>query len=172
MLTLLKLVQSLVRALHCEGTPQQVAAGIALGAALGLTPLASPHNLVVVAAIALLRVSVPGALLGFLVALPFGFILDPVFDTIGGALLMESPALAPAWTGVYNTPVLSLARLNNTVVLGSLVAWAVLAAPLYFLAGAGVRAYRATLGPRIEQSKAMKAFRASKLYNFYRLFQP
>jgi uncharacterized protein (TIGR03546 family) len=171
MLTLLKLVQSLIRALHSEGTPQQVAAGIALGAALGLTPLLSLHNLVIVAAIALLRVSVPGAILGWLVAIPFGFLLDPAFDALGRALLLDTTALAVVWTAIYNTPVLSLGQLNNTVVLGSVVGWALLTVPVYFLARLGVGQYRATLGPRIERSKAMKAFRATKLYNLYRLFE-
>src|SRR5690349_8776329 len=44
MLALLKLVQSIIKTLHSEGTPGQVAAGIALGAALGLTPLVNAHN--------------------------------------------------------------------------------------------------------------------------------
>ena len=47
MLALLKLIQSLIKTLHSAGTPGQVAAGMALGSALGLTPLLSLHNLVV-----------------------------------------------------------------------------------------------------------------------------
>jgi uncharacterized protein (DUF2062 family) len=43
---LLKLLQSLVKALNSDGTPGQVAAGIALGAVFGLTPLMNLHNLV------------------------------------------------------------------------------------------------------------------------------
>ena len=49
MLTLLKLLQSIIKTLHSEGTPGQVAAGIALGSALGLTPLMNLHNLLVFA---------------------------------------------------------------------------------------------------------------------------
>ena len=64
MLVLLKLLQSLVRTLHSDGTPAQIAAGVALGAALGLTPLLSLHNLFVVAALALLNVSFGAGLLG------------------------------------------------------------------------------------------------------------
>ena len=172
MFTLLKLLQSLVRALHSEGTPQQVAAGIALGSALGLTPLLSLHNLLIVAAIFLLRVSVPGAILGWLIALPLGFLLDPLFDTAGSALLIDAGPLQPVWTAIYNTPVLSLSNVNNTVVLGSVVAWLLLAFPIFLLARAGVRRYRATLGPRIERSRAVRAVRATKLYNLFRLFQP
>jgi uncharacterized protein (DUF2062 family) len=44
MLTLLELLQSLVKTLHSDGTPTQIAAGVALGAALGLTPIANLHN--------------------------------------------------------------------------------------------------------------------------------
>jgi KUP system potassium uptake protein len=47
MLALLKLLQSLFKTLHSDGSPAQVAAGIALGACLGLTPLLNGHNLVV-----------------------------------------------------------------------------------------------------------------------------
>jgi uncharacterized protein (TIGR03546 family) len=171
-LTLLKLLQSFVRALHSDGTPQQVAAGFALGAALGLTPLMSLHNLLVIAAIFLLRVSVPGAILGWLIMLPLGFLLDPLFDAAGNALLIDAGQLQPVWTALYNTPVLSLSNVNNTVVLGSVVGWLVLAFPIFLLARAGVRRYRATLGPRIERSRAVRAVRATKLYNLYRLFQP
>ena len=42
---LLKLLQSLVKALHSDGTPGQLAAGLALGSILGLTPLLNLHNL-------------------------------------------------------------------------------------------------------------------------------
>jgi len=41
---LLKLFQSLIRTLHSEGTPGQLAAAVALGAILGLTPLWNRHN--------------------------------------------------------------------------------------------------------------------------------
>ena len=43
---LLKLIQSLIKALHSEGTPGQLAAGLALGSILGLTPLWNLHNAV------------------------------------------------------------------------------------------------------------------------------
>ena len=64
MLALLKLLQSLIKTLHSDGTPGQVAAGMALGAVLGLTPLMNVHNLVILALILVLNVSFGGALLG------------------------------------------------------------------------------------------------------------
>lgn len=172
MLTLIKLIQSLVKALNSEGTPGQVAAGVALGAAFGLTPLLSLHNLVLVAVLFLFNVSLPGALLGWLVFVPVGFVLDPLFDRVGQWLLLGTSALHGFWTAVYNMPVLSLANLTNTIVLGSLLVWAMLALPVFFLARWGIGRYRATVYQRLRASKVFRAVTASKLYNVYRMFRP
>ena len=172
MLTLLKLLQSLIKTLHSEGTPGQVAAGIALGSVLGLTPLMNVHNLLIVALILVLNVSVGGALLGWALFLPLGFALDPVFDRIGRQLLLETPALDPIWTAWFNTPVLPYTNFNNTIVLGSFVAWLVLALPIFFAARYGVARYRATLGERVRRSRFYNAVTASKAYNVYTWFRP
>src|SRR6266516_1300612 len=118
MFSLIKLIQSLVGALHSEGTPGQLAAGIVLGSFLGLTPLVNIHNAVIFAALVLLNVS-------------FGFLLDPLFDWIGHTLLF-TPSLTPVFTSLYNMPVIPLTNFNNTVVLGSFVFAVLFALPLYF----------------------------------------
>lgn len=172
MLTLIKTIQYLIKALNSEGTPGQVAAGIAVGAALGLTPLVNLHNVLILAAVMLLNVSAPGALLGWLLFVPLGFALDPVFDAIGTALLLDTPALTGLWAAMYNTPVLALFDFHNTIVVGSLAGWVVLAFPIFFLARWGVARYRATIYLKIKDAKFMKAVQASKVYNVYRLFRP
>jgi uncharacterized protein (TIGR03546 family) len=168
----LKLLQSLVKTLHSEGTPGQVAAGIALGSILGLTPLLNLHNAVVFALIVLLNVSFPAAMLGWALFIPVGFLLDPAFDWIGRVLLLETGALRPLWTALYNLPVVPLANFNNTVVLGSVVVSALLWLPLFFASRWGVTRYRATVAERIRRSRLYRAVAASKLYNVYRLFRP
>ena len=171
MLATLKLLQSLVKTLHSEGTPGQIAAGVALGAALGLTPLTSAHNLVVVLLLMALNVSFGAGLLGWALFVPVGFLLDPAFDAIGRRLL-EHPGLAPLWTAWYNTPVLPYTEFNNSVVLGSVVGWLLLFLPIFLLARALVVRYRATLGARVRQSRWYRAVTASRAYNVYRWFQP
>jgi uncharacterized protein (TIGR03546 family) len=171
MLTLLKLIQSIIKTLHSEGTPGQVAVGIALGAALGLTPLMNLHNLLVFSLIVLLNVSFGGGMLGWALFVPLGFLLDPVFDRIGLSLL-QAPSLRPLWTSWYNTPLVPYTNFNNTVVLGSVVSWLVLAVPIFFAARWGIARYRATIGERVRQSKFYKAVTASQVYNWYRLFRP
>jgi uncharacterized protein (TIGR03546 family) len=172
MYALIKLIQSLVKALNSEGTPGQVAAGIAMGACLGLTPLLNLHNLLVVGAIMFFRVSVPGATLGWLLFTPVGFLLDPVFDRVGTALLVDSAALQAVWSSAYNAPIVALANPTNTIVVGSLVGWVVLAVPIFFLARAGVGWYRRTIYERYKDAKLFRALRASKIYNAYQLFRP
>ena len=172
MLALLKLVQSIIRTLHSEGTPTQVALGVALGAALGLTPLVSVHNLVVLTLILMLNVSFGGAMLGWALFVPLGFLLDPAFNRIGRWLLLDTPALQPTWVAWYNSPLTPYTNFNNTIVLGSVVAWLVLFVPIALLARAGVKAYRATLGERVRRSRLYQTVTASKAYNVYTWFKP
>jgi uncharacterized protein (TIGR03546 family) len=172
MLAILKLLQSLVSTLHSEGTPGQIAAGITLGAALGLTPLVNVHNAVIFALVLVLNVSFGAAMLGWALCVPLGFLLDPLFHRVGHALLLDTPALTPFWTRLYNLPVLPYANFNNTVVLGSFVSWLVLTPLIYFLSRLAVLQYRARFAERIERSAFMRAMKASKAYNVYRWFQP
>jgi len=168
----LKLLQSLFKALNSEGTPGQVAAGIALGAVFGLTPLMNVHNLVLFVLAVILNVSFPGVMLGWAVFLPFGFALDPVFDAVGRQLLVGIPALLPLWTWAYNTPIVALTNFNNTIVLGSVVVWAVSLLPLFFLLRWLVGKYRATVYAKLQRTKLFKAVKASKVYNIYVMFRP
>src|SRR5919205_1068731 len=171
MLGLLKLIQSIIKTLHSAGPPGQVAAGMALGSALGLTPLMNLHNLVIFALLVLLNVSFGGGMLGWMLFVPVGFLLDPLFDRIGLSLL-TAPSLRPLWTDLTNTPVLPYTNFNNSVVLGSFVGWLVLAVPIFFAARYGVSRYRATLGARVRQSRLYKAVTASQVYNIYKMFRP
>jgi uncharacterized protein (TIGR03546 family) len=171
MFTLIKLIQSLFGALHSEGTPGQLAAGIVLGAFLGLTPLFNLHNAVVFALLVLLNVSFAGGLLGWALFVPVGFLLDPLFDWIGHSLLL-APSLRGLWTSMYNMPIVPLTNFNNTVVLGSLVFALLSAVPLFFLLRWAVARYRVTVGERVRQSRFYKAVTASKVYNVYKLFRP
>ena len=171
MLALLKLIQSIIKTLHSAGTPGQVAAGMALGSALGLTPLMNLHNLVIFSLLVLLNVSFGGGMLGWAMFVPIGFLLDPLFDKVGLSLL-TAPSLRPLWTNWTNTPILPFTSFNNTVVLGSVVSWLLLAVPIFFATRYGVARYRATVGERVRQSRFYKAVTASQVYNIYKMFRP
>jgi uncharacterized protein (TIGR03546 family) len=167
----LKLLQSLVKALNSEGTPGQVAAGIALGAALGVTPLMNVHNLVLFALALILNVSFPGVMLGWAAFVPVGFALDPVFDAIGRLLLQGTPPLVPLWTWAYNTPIVALTNFNNTIVLGSVVFWLAAFLPIFFAGRWLIAKYRDHVYERLRRTRVFKAVAASRLYNLYTLFR-
>lgn len=171
MLALIKLIQSIIKTLHSAGTPGQVAAGMALGSVLGLTPLMNVHNLIIFSLLVLLNVSFGGGMLGWMLFVPVGFLLDPLFDRIGLSLL-TAPSLRPLWTDLTNTPVLPYTNFNNSVVLGSFVGWVVLAIPIFFAARYGVARYRATVGERVRRSRFYRAVTASQAYNLYKMFRP
>ena len=122
----------------------QLAAACALGAALGLTPLFSLHNLVLLMAPIVLRLPVSAFLMAWLAAIPVGFLLDPVFHGLGSALL-SSEFLTPLWIWATNAPLVPLTRFNNTVTLGSFVSWASATVPLFLLSRRGVATYRGGL---------------------------
>ncbi|MEO8200333.1 MAG: TIGR03546 family protein [Gemmatimonadota bacterium] len=172
MLAILKLLQSLFKTLHSDGSPSQVAAGVALGACLGLTPLLNLHNLVVFALIVILNVSFGGGMLGWAIFTPIGFLLDPLFDRLGHLLLLDSPALRPLWLTWFNSPWVPYTNFNNTVVLGSFVSWVLLFVPILFLSRWALIRYRATLGERVRQSRFYQVVTASRAYNVYRWFRP
>jgi len=169
---LLRLLQKLIATLNSEGTPGQVAAGIALGSIFGLTPFMNLHNMLMFAGIALFNVSFPAAMLGWIIFEPIGFFLDPVFDSLGSAMLMRTPDLVPTWTTLYNLPIVPLSNYNNTVVLGSLVGWLALCIPIFFVARIGVARYREVVLSRLKKTKIYQMVKASKIYNLYRLFRP
>ena len=172
MLALLKFLQSLAKTLHSEGTPTQIGLGVALGAALGLTPIANAHNLLVLLLLAVLNVSFGAGMLAWGIFVPVGFMLDPVFDRVGHWLLVDATSLRPLWTTWDNTPVLALTNFNNTVVLGSVGVWLALFVPLWLASRLAVVRYRTTVGDRIRQSHFYKVLSASSLYNVYRWFRP
>ncbi len=171
MYALLRLIQKLIATLNSDGTPGQVAAGIAVGTVFGLTPLISLHNLLILGIVILVRVTLPAVMLGWMVAIPLGFAFDPLFHSFGQTMLRDLQ-LRVVWVEMTNTPVLALFRLNNSVVLGSLVNWMIAALPIYFVARWLVGKYRVTIYARLRKSKLFKWLRATRVYNFYRWFVP
>jgi uncharacterized protein (TIGR03546 family) len=167
----LKFLQTLFKALNSDGTPGQVGMGMAVGLCFGLTPLVSLHNLLVLAVAMLTTLSFPGVFLGWAIATPLGFLLDPVFDRIGMALLTND-ALAPMFVWIVNTPIIALSRLNNTIVLGSLVSWLVLLVPSYFLFKVLVRRYRADVYAHVQKWKVVQVIKGSKAFELYQSWWP
>ena len=164
---LIKLLSKFVKVLRSAESPNQIAWGFALGVILGLTPLWSLHNLVVIALIICLRVNISAAMLAFVIFSFFSWLLDPLFHAVGFGVLVQIPFLQPVWTVLYNLSVAPFTRFNNTVVMGSLLCSLVLMIPNYFLFKAFVIRYRESWSVTIQKWKIVQILKGSKIVRFY-----
>jgi uncharacterized protein (TIGR03546 family) len=163
---LLKQIFGFLKLLNSETGHNQLAAGIACGFILGMSPMLSLQAFLVFLVIFFFRVQMGAA---FLAAFFFAFLrwcLDPIFDNIGQAAL-ENEGLHGLWTAMYNMPLVPLTRFNNSIVLGAGIV-TILASPfVYFISKALIIKYRQTVVERFKQSKFWKAVKATSLYSWY-----
>src|SRR5688572_30241055 len=96
-------LQKLVRALNDNTSPNQLAAGFALGALIGLLP---GFNLLVIGVwlvVLLLQVHIGMALASAVIFAIIAAITDPLFEKLGLYLLTDVSPLKGVWTTLYNT---------------------------------------------------------------------
>ncbi len=121
------------QALVFGSTPGRIAWAFALGSIAGWTPFLCLHNVIVLALLFIFKIPLLAALAGFAAAGLIALALNPLFHSIGYAVLVHVPFLKPLWTWMYNAPLAPLFRLNNTVVMGSLLFSLVLFVPTVLL---------------------------------------
>jgi uncharacterized protein (TIGR03546 family) len=163
---LLKQIFALFKMLNSETGTNQIAAGVAAGFILGMTPAFSLQTLLVFLVIFFFRVQIGAA---FLTAFFFkfaAFLLDPVFHQVGMSVL-ESPGLKPIFTTLYNMPIVPFTRFYNTIVMGSAVV-TILAAPFMFIfSRVLIKKYRHSVVERFKTTKFWKAIQATSIYKWY-----
>ncbi|MFO7604922.1 MAG: TIGR03546 family protein [Desulfurivibrionaceae bacterium] len=164
---MLKLIARLLKVLNSENDPGQISLGFCFAMIIGLTPLMTLHNILVIFLVCILRANLSAFLLGFMVFTGIAYLLDPLFDRLGLVLLTADP-LEPLWTSMYNLTLFRLESFNNSIVMGSLVFSLVLFIPMYFLFNLLIVKYRDHLLSWIQKSRVMKFFMASKFYQVYK----
>ena len=163
---MIELIARLIKILNSESEPGQISLAFCCSMVAGLTPALSPHNLVVLLVVLLLRVNLSAFILGWLFFSAVAYLLDPLFHLIGMGLL-RADALEGMWTGLYDIAVLRLTRFNNTVVMGSLVFALAGFVPLYYLSNMLIGRYRDQVLARLRNTRWMTAVKATKLYSVY-----
>ncbi|MBI2386754.1 MAG: TIGR03546 family protein [Elusimicrobia bacterium] len=162
----LRLLKDLVAALHGGADPRHLAAGFALGAAIGLIPKGNLFAVVFLLLFFALRLNKGLALMSAFFFTPVGYAVDGLAHEIGLALL-KAPALAGLWTALYDLPIVPLTRFNNTVVLGNLVLGLALFAPLHFFFLRFVTWYEANLAAEVERLKAVQWLKGLRWFQVY-----
>lgn len=162
----LRLLKDIIGSLHGGSDPRHLAAGFALGAALGLVPKGNLFAAAFFLLFFILRLNKGAALLSATLFTPVGYLVDAPAHRTGLALL-KAEALRGLWTALYDLPIVPLTRFNNTVVLGNLVFGGILYIPLYFAFLRFVVWYNKNLAPKVEKFKIVQAFKAQGWYQTY-----
>lgn len=156
--------------LNSETGHNQIAAGIALGFVLGLSPALSLQSFLVFLLIFLFRIQLGAALLSAFFFKFAGYALDPIADPLGRWIL-ELPSLRPLFVDLYNMPLVPLTRFNNSIVMGSGFLALALSPLLFIGSRLIILKYRTIIVARFQNSKLWKAFAATSLYKWYNTYQ-
>lgn len=153
----------LVRVISSEVSPMQISLGFALSMIIGLTPLLSVHNLLVIFFLLILRINIGAFMMGWAFFTGMAYLFDPWFHELG-AYILNMPDMNNHFTQMYNSPFWRITRFNNTIVMGSLVASLVLFVPFVIILNILVRQYRTNVVAYLNQKRWFKVIQ-SKMFS-------
>ena len=159
-------IAKILKVLNSETAPGQISLALCFALIVGLTPLYSLHNLLVLLLVLFLRVNLSAFIVGWVFFSGVAYILDPVFHRIGLALL-TAPSLQGLWTSLYNILIFRFAKFNNSIVMGSVLFSLIFFLPVYFLSNMLINKYRDHILAWIRNTRLMQVLKGSKLYQAY-----
>ncbi len=163
---MLRFLAKALKVLNSETDPGQISLALVLALVMGFTPFWSPHNLVVLFLVLVLRANLSTFILGLAFFGSLAFFLDPLFHRFGIVLLTADP-FTGFWTTLYNTVPGRLDRINNTVVAGSLVLSLLFTVPVFLFFNLLIRKYRERVRGWVEKSRLAQAIKANRFYRIY-----
>jgi uncharacterized protein (TIGR03546 family) len=166
MTLLLKQFFQLLKLLNSETGTYQIAWGVAFGFVLGMTPAFSLQTILVFIILLFFRVQMGAAFVAAFFFKFIAFLLDPIFHSIGAAVL-SNEGLKPLLTSLYNMPIVPWTRFYNTIVMGSGVVSLLLTPLVFYISLYLVKKYRKNVYERFKQSKFFKAIQATSFYKWY-----
>lgn len=164
---MIRAIITLLRVLNSEAAPAQIGLALAFALIMGLTPLWSLHNLVVLLLALVLRVNLSAFLLGTAFFSGLAYLLDSLFHRVGLAVL-TAPALEGVFTVLYNSTLWRIERFNNSIVMGSLLVSLALFVPTVLALNWAIRQYRAHVLARVKRLRVVQALTATKFAQMYR----
>ncbi|RMG06907.1 MAG: TIGR03546 family protein [Planctomycetota bacterium] len=160
---IVKQLRKLVRLMLSETAPASIAVGLAAGTFLGLPPLLAAHTLLVVLLVLVFRTNLSATLcsagLCKLLSLPLAEALHRL-----GASLLRADGLRGFWTSLLAVPGAPWFRFNDSLVLGSLLAAALLSPFAFALGFWGTRWLRRVLTERRQQHWLAKLLLRSRIF--------
>lgn len=166
MTLLLKQIFQLLKLLNSDTGTNQIAAGIAVGFILGMSPAFSLQAIIIVILMLLFRIQVGAALVSAFFFKFIAYALDPAFDALGTQVL-EMEALRTLFTTLYNLPIIPFTRFNNSIVMGAGIIGFALSPLIFVFSRIFVQKYRKNVVERFQDSKLWKMLKATSLYKWY-----
>lgn len=166
---MLRTLARLLAALNSESEPRQISLAVGLAMVMGLTPLASLHNVLVLALALVLRTNLSAFLVGWIVFSGVAYAVDPVSHALG-LWLLTAPALEPLWTAMYGSTFWRLTHFNDSIVMGSLVLSLALFVPVLWATERAVVQYRARVLAWVRRTRLATFLRATRFWRLYRQF--
>lgn len=163
---MLTLLAKLFKALNSDSSPRQISIAVVLGLIVGLSPLFSLHNLVIVFVVLFIRMNIGSFILSFGIFSAISYLFSFAIVAVGESLLTAS-SLQSLFTSLYQISIFKLAHWHHTYTLGAVVVSAVLAIPLFFICNILITKYRVHVKAFIERFKIVKALKASSFYRVY-----
>lgn len=160
------LLANILKILNSEAEPGQISLALCFSLVMGFSPLFSIFTLITLFLVLFIRVNLSAFLLGWGAFSLIGFVLDPVFHSLGLAIL-HAHALEGLFTAMYNIPFFRVLAFNNSLVMGSLCVSLVLFVPCFFLIKTLIVRYRVDFMAWIEKVRLVQIIKTSKLYSIY-----
>ena len=127
-------------------------------------PLWTPHNIVLLFLAFIINLNFALLVIGLFFFSGIAYILDPLFHQIGLAVL-TSEGMQEFWNEFFSNSIFLFGRLNNTLVMGSLIFSVISAVPLFFLIIFLNRKYREHLMGILEKIPFLKSLKLAKTFN-------
>lgn len=166
---ILKQIFSLIKLLNSETGQNQIAAGIATGFILGMTPAFSLQTILVIILVLLFRIQLGAVLVSSFFFAFIAYLLDPVFNSVGQSIL-QTASLQPLFTSLYNLPIVPFTRFYNTIVMGSGVVAVALFPLIFIISRVLIFKYQDKILKKFKDSKFWKFIKATSLYKWYQKY--
>ena len=164
---MIRLLAKLLKILNSENAPINISIAICFGMVVGITQIWSIHNLIILFIILFFRVNLSAFIFGTFAFKSLSFLFNGVFHQIGLALL-TAEFYKDIGIYLYNISFWKFDRINNTIVVGSIIVSILGFLPMLFLLNLLIDKYRKHVISYVRNTKIAKAMMSSDIYHYYK----
>ena len=163
---MLTILAKIFKALNSEQSTNQLAIAISLAAIVGMTPLLTLHNILILLVVLWFRVNLTMFLVSWPLFTLLAMLLSAPIQSVGNQVL-QAPALVPMWESFYNTLIGRWSDFYFKGVMGGLVVGITVAIISFPISKILINKYRHTWLEKIQKYQVVRMLKASKLWQLY-----